>query len=146
METINQRIQLIVDKYHNGNVSAFCRDLGIRQSTMKDILGSRKSKPSNETFAKMISATSINIDPTWLLTGDGEMLNSVTKEMTNEDTFIEKQLFESQMRIKIMREQIEELKRENRELIALDAVIKAEYNIKDDKDDEGEDLTKGGRA
>jgi hypothetical protein len=44
MDTINNRIQYVIDQHFNGNVLGFCRDSNIKQSTMGSILGSQKSR------------------------------------------------------------------------------------------------------
>lgn len=75
MTSINERISLIVNDLFKGNVSAFCREIGIKQPTMNTILGSRQSKPSYEVL-NAIASSKLNISSDWLLTGNGEMFNS----------------------------------------------------------------------
>ena len=75
-EIINERIQYIVDQFFKGNVSAYCRDVEIGQSTMNDILGIKKFKPSAATIAKILNGKSVKINSSWLLTGNGDMLQN----------------------------------------------------------------------
>ena len=78
---IQERIRKIIDVKFNGNVSAFCRYTGIKQPTMNTIIGERRSKPSYEVLNSIVSADALNINPKWLLTGDGSMLkDSASKE------------------------------------------------------------------
>lgn len=71
---IQERIRKIIDVRFNGNVSAFCRYTGIKQPTMNTIIGERRSKPSYDVLHSIVSADALNINPKWLLTGDGAML------------------------------------------------------------------------
>lgn len=80
---INDRIQLIVDRLFNGNISAFCRATNIKQPTMNTILGERKSKPSYEVINSIINADALNISSRWLITGDGGMLNDIEIDILN---------------------------------------------------------------
>jgi hypothetical protein len=76
MNTINERIQIVVNKLFNGNVSELCRLSDISTGTMSGILGERKSKPSFENIEKIYSSIEEKINLDWLLTGGGEMLKS----------------------------------------------------------------------
>jgi hypothetical protein len=76
METINDRLKLIVEKYFRGNVSLFCRDIDVRQSTMNEIMGKKQISPSANTMAKIINGKSVSIDAAWLMTGHGNELVS----------------------------------------------------------------------
>lgn len=78
---IQERIRKIIDVRFNGNVSAFCRYTGIKQPTMNTIIGERRSKPSYDVLHSIVSADALNINPKWLLTGEGAMLkDSDSKE------------------------------------------------------------------
>jgi transcriptional regulator with XRE-family HTH domain len=74
METINDRLQKIVDAHFRGNVSLFSREIGISQSTINEILGRKKMKPSSATLERILNGSSVKINPSWLLTGQGEMI------------------------------------------------------------------------
>lgn len=74
MNSINDRIQLIINERFNGNTSAFCRSVDVKQPTMNTILGERKSKPSFDVISNIINAKALNdIDANWLITGKGSM-------------------------------------------------------------------------
>lgn len=75
--SINDRIQSIINEIYNGNVSKFCREVGVKQPTMNTILGERKSKPSYDilhAISNAIALKSISIE--WLIAGRGSMLKS----------------------------------------------------------------------
>lgn len=72
METINNRIKLIVDELFDGNVSAFCRRVGVKQPTINTILGTRQSKPSYDII-NAIALSGLGVSLAWLVTGSGEM-------------------------------------------------------------------------
>jgi len=73
VKSINERIKLIIDQHCKGNVSAFGVEIGATQSTIRSIVKEGGSKPTTQTINKILSATSLNIDPEWLLTGEGSM-------------------------------------------------------------------------
>lgn len=98
--TVQERIREIVDKLFEGNISAFCRAIDVKQPTMNTILGERQSKPSYEVLSSIVDANALNVSAEWLLTGKGEMFkSSLPKEepvpITNERLF---SIIESQQR------------------------------------------------
>lgn len=71
---INERIRSIIDDRFNGNVSRFCRETAIKQSTISTLLGPRQSKPSFEVIQSMANASALfDLSLRWLITGVGEM-------------------------------------------------------------------------
>lgn len=68
VETINDRLQKLVNEKTNGNRSEFCRKLGLENFSLNNFLGSRKSKPSVDFLCKVIKR--FNVDPYWLLFGE----------------------------------------------------------------------------
>lgn len=73
METINERIMLII-KHFNLNKNSFSRKINLSSSAIiENIVSGRKSKPSYEVINKIISAFE-NVDANWLITGKGEMI------------------------------------------------------------------------
>ena len=82
MESINERLQLIIDKYFNGNVSSLEKASNLKPSTLKNIIGGRLSNPSCETLGRIArSVVHLHIEPMWIITGDGEMIKN-TEEHT----------------------------------------------------------------
>ena len=71
--TINERIQQIVDELFNGNKAAFAKAIGKAPTTVANILGARKTTPSSD-FVESIKNSIENINLLWLMTGVGEML------------------------------------------------------------------------
>ena len=82
--TINERIKHIAKTLYNDNVNVMCKDIGVKQATMSNIVAGRLSKPSFEVINAIISNTFV--DPNWLITGEGEMLlqNSTKEDWTSE--------------------------------------------------------------
>lgn len=78
--TINDRIREIINKSFNGNVSAFCRVVGVKQSTMNTILGERQSKPSYDVINSVLNADALSISADWLISGKGSMTVKETIE------------------------------------------------------------------
>lgn len=71
--TINERIQQLVDELFNGNKAAFAKAIGKAPTTVANILGARKTTPSSD-FVESIKNSIENINLLWLMTGVGEML------------------------------------------------------------------------
>ena len=74
--SVQERIRKIADELFNGNISAFCRAVDVKQPTMNTILGERQSKPSYDVLSSIVNAEALNISAQWLLTGKGEMFKS----------------------------------------------------------------------
>lgn len=73
MENINTRIQIIINELYNSNVSEFERASGIKPYTIKNIVGSRQTKPSYDIL-ELIIRNNVQISAEWLLCGKGKML------------------------------------------------------------------------
>ena len=69
METINDRMEMLVNERFNGNKAAFANALGMGSTIMSSYLGEkRRSKPSVDMVAKIVKL--LNVDARWLLTGE----------------------------------------------------------------------------
>jgi hypothetical protein len=70
---INERLQSIIDEAFKGNKAAFSNQIGIRPTTLSNLVGKEKtSKPSSEILEKIIKNIP-EINAEWLLTGEGEL-------------------------------------------------------------------------
>ena len=68
-ETINDRIEMIVNERFDGNKAAFAKSIGLPPTGMSSYLGKqRRSKPSVGMVAKIV--ITLDIDARWLLTGE----------------------------------------------------------------------------
>lgn len=68
METINDRMEQLVNKLFNGNKAAFARAIETDGANLSNYIGNkRRSKPSVDMVTKIVTA--LNVDPLWLLTG-----------------------------------------------------------------------------
>ena len=78
METINDRMEMLVNECFNGNKAAFAKAIGTERATLSNYIGSaRRSKPSVDMVTKIVVA--LNVDARWLLTGEkDEMHNNVS--------------------------------------------------------------------
>ena len=69
METINGRMEMLVNQRFNGNKAAFAKAIGTERATLSNYIGSvRRSKPSVDLVTKIVIA--LNVDARWLLTGE----------------------------------------------------------------------------
>lgn len=71
MNTINDRMELIVNERFNGNKAAFAKAIDVEPTTLSSYLGvKRRSKPSVDMIARIVTA--LGVDARWLLTGEGD--------------------------------------------------------------------------
>ena len=83
METINDRMEMLVNERFNGNKAAFAKAIGTERATLSNYIGSvRRSKPSVDMVAKIVTALDVNAR--WLVTGEGASTTN-TKVETNGD-------------------------------------------------------------
>lgn len=76
METINDRMELLVNERFGGNKAAFAKAIAVEPTTLSSYLGTkRRSKPSVDMVAKIIMA--LNVDARWLLLGEKEAVVQV---------------------------------------------------------------------
>lgn len=68
-ETINDRIEMLVNQHFDGNKAAFAKSIGLPPTGMSSYLGKqRRSKPSVDMVTKII--VTLDVDARWLLTGE----------------------------------------------------------------------------
>lgn len=78
--TINERLQLIVDKKFNGNKAAFAKALGIAPTSISNYLSkSRASKPTSEILGQIVNIVD-DVNALWLLTGNGTPFSNTEPE------------------------------------------------------------------
>ena len=84
METINDRMEMLVNERFNGNKAAFAKAIGTERATLSSYIGSvRRSKPSVDMVTKIVVA--LNVDARWLLTGEGSEMPSNVSVGENSD-------------------------------------------------------------
>lgn len=77
METINDRMEMLVNEHFNGNKAAFAKSIDMSPTSMSSYLGNkRRSKPSVDMVAKIVLA--LDVDARWLLTGEETPKQSVS--------------------------------------------------------------------
>lgn len=84
METINDRIEMLVNERFMGNKAAFAKTIGLQPTGLSNYLGNkRRSKPSVDMIAKIVLA--LNVDARWLITGESEHIKINNHIETNGD-------------------------------------------------------------
>lgn len=73
--SINDRITQLIDFKANKNQKKFAEMIDFAPQVISNIVSGRKSKPSFDVL-NAISSSFVDINPEWLLTGEGEMLKS----------------------------------------------------------------------
>lgn len=76
--TINERFEQIIKVLYNGNKRAFATACGISPTVVENVVGTRQGKPSYDVLEKMCA--NANVNPDWILTGNGEMLRTDEEE------------------------------------------------------------------
>lgn len=80
METINDRMEMLVNERFNGNKAAFAKSIEMSPTSMSSYLGNkRRSKPSVDMVAKIVLA--LDVDAKWLLTGEETPQQNVNNNM-----------------------------------------------------------------
>lgn len=130
VETINDRMEQLVNERFDGNKAAFAKAIGLPPTGMSSYLSQqRRSKPNIDMVTNII--VKLNVDPMWLLTGE----KSTRKEIHTEGDYspatesgdieviagdavlrervksLEALISEKDERIKDLKERIEELKK-----------------------------------
>ena len=68
-ETINDRMEMLINDRFDGNKAAFAKSIGLPPTGLSNYLGKqRRSKPSVDMVAKII--VTLDVDARWLLTGE----------------------------------------------------------------------------
>lgn len=68
-ETINDRIEMLVNERFDGNKAAFAKSIGLPPTGMSSYLSKqRRSKPSVDMVTKIV--VTLDVDARWLLTGE----------------------------------------------------------------------------
>ena len=81
METVNDRIECIVNALFGGKKATFANAIGLDRFVIGNYLGPKKrSKPPVDVLAKIV--TELNVDAYWLLTGEGEMMKDEASEQS----------------------------------------------------------------
>lgn len=76
METINDRMEQLVNERFSGNKAAMAKALGIDRATLSNYIGSqRRSRPSVELVTKIV--VRLGVDAYWLLTGELRRSNGI---------------------------------------------------------------------
>lgn len=82
METINDRMEMLVNERFDGNKAAFAKAIGLPPTGLSNYLGSkRRSKPSVDMVTKIV--TNLNVDAYWLLTGEKSQATQLSIEGHN---------------------------------------------------------------
>lgn len=81
MTEIHERIEMIINSL-GMNKNSFAKRIGVSNTAIENIVGRRQSKPGFEILSRVVESFE-NINPEWLLTGKGEMLNGRTSDEHN---------------------------------------------------------------
>ena len=86
MDSINERLQVVINELFDGNKAKFAKAIGIAPTSISNYLGEkRQSKPSSDMLEKILNSVE-DISADWLLTGNGEMLKQPSRDNTPRST------------------------------------------------------------
>ena len=71
---INERFETIIKEVYGNNQSSFAKAIGVSPTVIANVVGSRRGKPSFDVLEKVCA--NAYVSPTWLLTGEGDMLRT----------------------------------------------------------------------
>jgi hypothetical protein len=74
-ESVNQRLNMIVDTFERGVKAAFARKAGISTQGVQELLAGRKGAPSFKVLTKILESYP-TVDANWLVLGRGPMLQA----------------------------------------------------------------------
>jgi transcriptional regulator with XRE-family HTH domain len=81
---VNDRIAEII-KYYGLNANSFSKKIGLTNNvTIGNIISGRKNSPSFDTLERIVKICP-EINPTWLLSGEGEMVKNIIQDNVNGD-------------------------------------------------------------
>jgi len=82
--TINERIQMIIDRFFSSNATKLANSANIPLPTISSIVGKRKNVPSSVNLSKIYKVTcTLGVSSHWLLTGEGEMIKKTENTNSN---------------------------------------------------------------
>lgn len=73
IETIHERIRLLVEQLAGGKNTVFAQNLGISESNVRGYI--KNVVPKADVLSKIVTTYDV-ISPSWLLTGEGPMLQN----------------------------------------------------------------------
>lgn len=79
IDTLNDRLQLLIEKTEKGKHTVFARKAGIPKATFQNYIKGRN--PNVEHLVRISETFDANLD--WLLTGQGEMFHSSQRKNQN---------------------------------------------------------------
>ena len=86
-ETINDRIEMLINERFNGNKAAFAKSIGLPPTGLSSYISKqRRSKPSIDLVISIVQAH--NVDALWLLTGS-EATNANSNSIAQQSTIEE---------------------------------------------------------
>lgn len=133
METINDRLEQIVDQHYKGNKAKFAREANIKQRTFSDYITGPRNTPKQAQILKILSVKTLKINPEWLMYGRGEMILKDVEKDIEIVSLVDKEIAERDMVIKLQKIQIDQLTQKVEMLVGDMAVLKHINETKDQK-------------
>lgn len=118
METINDRFKIIVDRWFNGNELRFSKSMGKYASSFNKVINGDVS-PRAITLQQVCKAIP-ELNPAWLLMGEGEMIRQQQEERARDDEQITSEIIKAKSEeikakdelISILKNYVEDLRKQ----------------------------------
>lgn len=83
-ETINDRLEMLINELFAGNKSAFAKKIGQPPTGLSNYIGNkRRSKPSVDMIRQIVE--SLGVSAHWLITGEGDHMQSLSNSVNTGD-------------------------------------------------------------
>lgn len=102
-QTINDRIQELVDDLCDGNKAAFAKSIGLGATALSNYLGhERRSRPNIDMISRIIST--YDVDPRWLLLGSKkqEATKAASSNLSSQIKYLQSLLAEKERLINVL--------------------------------------------
>lgn len=108
METVNDRIEVVINQQFDGNKAAFANKLGMPPTSMSSYFGTkRRSKPSVDMLAKIVKL--LDVDAKWLLIGEQTTNNSVSTQGDYSPASVNGNAISNIGEVELLKEQVKHL-------------------------------------
>lgn len=109
METINDRMEMLVNERFGGNKAAFATSIGLGPTALSNYLGNkRRSKPSVDMVAKIVKT--LDVDAKWLLIGEQTANNHVSTQGNYSPASVHGDAINTIGEVELLKEQVKHMK------------------------------------
>lgn len=117
MKEVQDRIQMIIDIYFDGNLNRACREFDIPQSSLINVVKGKRNKPSFDNICKLTSNQKYRVSLHWLIFEIGEMSDNKSITISEkEPDFYRTKYYEAKDKYYEAKDEIDKLRQELTEI------------------------------